>query len=79
MRDFQSADEFFGGAGAVVVHAGEVLTFEFESWSRYDGVTFYLFRDTFDKVCVWGLRDDDDVQEWRSLFWEDYPSKPADC
>ena len=70
LQDFRSTDELFGGT-APVVRAGQVMAFEFESWSRYDGETFYLFRDHSGQIYVWGLPDEDDLDGWRQFFQEE--------
>ena len=69
LHDFQSADWPFGGDGAIV-KAGQVLIFELVSWSRYDGMAFYLFRDASGQFCAWGLGDDEDVGRWQLFFEE---------
>jgi len=42
LHDFRSSYDLFGGEASMVM-AGQAMTFEFESSSRYDGQTFYLF------------------------------------
>jgi len=75
LHEFRSSDERFGGDGAVV-RAGQILTFEFESWSRYDGATFYLFRDASGGICIWSLGDDDEIDGWRGSFEEQPKDRP---
>jgi len=50
---------------------GEVLQFERDAWSRYDGVTGYFFRqENSAGTRVWDIGDDDDIEQWRELFVE---------
>jgi hypothetical protein len=69
LHDFRSSDGLIGGNGASV-SAGQILVFEFESWSRYDGATFYLFRNVSGEICVWNLGDEEDIDKWRQFFDE---------
>jgi hypothetical protein len=69
LQEFRSSDGFFGGE-ALMVMAGQAITFECESWSRYDSETFYLFRDSSGRICVWGLPDEEDLDRWRQFFQE---------
>ncbi len=51
--------------------AGEVLTFESDAWSRYDGITFYFFRQLErETLRVWDIDDDADIHAWLGLFEE---------
>ena len=50
---------------------GEVLTFDSDAWSRYDGITGYFFRQRGrETLRVWDIDDDADLQIWRELFEE---------
>lgn len=54
--------------------AGEVLVFDSQAWSRYDGITGYFFRqDGFEGLRVWDIADEQDVAVWATLF-EELPS-----
>jgi hypothetical protein len=51
--------------------AGEVLTFDSDAWSRYDGITGYFFRQSGrETLRAWDIDDDADIQIWRELFEE---------
>ncbi|MGE0377267.1 MAG: hypothetical protein AB7I48_13745 [Planctomycetaceae bacterium] len=51
--------------------AGEVLTFDSDTWSRYDGITGYAFRQSGrEMLSFWDIDDDADIQIWRELFEE---------
>lgn len=50
---------------------GEVMTFDSDAWSRYDGITGYFFRHSGrETLRVWDIDDDADIQIWRELFEE---------
>lgn len=50
---------------------GEALTFDRDSYSRYDAYTGYVFSQPGDPGHrVWDLHDDDDLESWRELFEE---------
>jgi hypothetical protein len=51
--------------------AGEVMTFESDAWSRYDGFTGYFFRQPGREMLrSWDIADDADILVWRVLFEE---------
>ncbi len=51
--------------------AGDILTFDSDAWSRYDGITGYFFRQPCrERLRVWDIDDDADIQIWRELFEE---------
>jgi hypothetical protein len=51
--------------------AGDILTFDSDAWSRYDGVTGYFFRQAGrETLRVWDIHDDADIEVWRELFEE---------
>ncbi len=51
--------------------AGDLLTFDSDAWSRYDGITGYFFRQADrDSFRVWDIEDDAEIQIWRELFEE---------
>jgi len=51
--------------------AGDILTFDSEAWSRYDGITGYFFRQPArETLRVWDIEDDADIQIWTELFEE---------
>jgi hypothetical protein len=51
--------------------AGEVLTFERDARSRYDGITGYFFRRAgTDTLRVWDIDDEADIIVWKDLFEE---------
>lgn len=51
--------------------ADEVLTFDSDAWSRYDGITGYFFRQPgSEKLRVWDIDDDADILIWKELFEE---------
>jgi hypothetical protein len=75
LQNFRSSDELFGGEASMVM-AGQAMTFEFESWSRYDSQTFYLFRDPSGRIYVWSLHDKDSLDRWRQFFQEETSKTP---
>lgn len=51
--------------------AGDVLTYEADAWSRYDGITGYFFRQQGGgRLQVWDIDDDADISVWTDLFEE---------
>ena len=51
--------------------AGDILIFDSDAWSRYDGITGYFFRPpTREALLVWDIADDADIQIWKELFEE---------
>ena len=51
--------------------SGEVLIFDFQAWSRYDGITGYFFRQPgVEGLRVWDIADEEDVSVWTTLFEE---------
>jgi hypothetical protein len=55
--------------------AGEILTFDSDAWSRYDGITGYFFRQSdLETRRVWDIYDDADILVWRELFEEIHDS-----
>ena len=51
--------------------SGEVLTFDSDAWSRYDGITGYFFRQAGREMLrVWDIGDDADIKVWKELFEE---------
>lgn len=57
--------------------AGEVLVFDSQAWSRYDGIIGYFFRqDGCEGLRVWDIADEDNVSVWKTLF-EEVPSDVA--
>jgi hypothetical protein len=62
-RDFRALRDSFA--------LGEVLKYEAEAYSRYDGLTGYLFsQDGVERKRVWDIQDDGDLESWRELFEE---------
>jgi hypothetical protein len=60
-RDFKSLRDSF--------RAGEVLTYERDTWSRYDGCTGYVFtQPNTPQLRYWDIDDDDDLAIWLELF-----------
>jgi hypothetical protein len=60
-RDFQSLRDSF--------RAGEVLTYERDTWSRYDECTGYVFTQSGTSILrLWDVYDTEDVAVWRDLF-----------
>ncbi|WP_143525750.1 hypothetical protein [Rhodanobacter sp. C05] len=54
---------------------GEILQFEKDAWSRYDGITGYFFRQKSSIFTrVWDIGDGDDIEQWRELFVEREPA-----
>jgi hypothetical protein len=50
---------------------GEVMTFDSDAWSRYDGFTGYFFRQQGREMLrSWDIDDDADILVWRVLFEE---------
>ncbi len=50
---------------------GEVLQFEADAWSRYDGITGYFFRQrSSEELRVWDISDNDDISQWNQFFSE---------
>jgi hypothetical protein len=49
---------------------GELLTFDTDTYSRYDGMTGYFFHDTAGIGRVWDVRDEDDIDRWKNIFVE---------
>ena len=48
---------------------GEIITYESEAWSRYDGKTSYFFSQIGQQsLRVWDTDDDDDKGNWMELF-----------
>lgn len=57
--------------------AGDILTFDSDAWSRYDGITGYFFRQQGrETLRVWDIDDDADISVWRELF-EELPDSDA--
>ncbi len=51
--------------------AGEVVVFDSQAWSRYDGITGCFFRqDGCEGLRVWDIADEEDVSVWKTLFEE---------
>lgn len=51
--------------------AGEVLVFDSDAYSRYDGYTGYFFSQVgARRLRTWDIDDDDDLEVWRDLFEE---------
>lgn len=51
--------------------AGDVLTFDSDAWSRYDGITGYFFRQAGrDRLRVWDIDDEAEIRIWQELFEE---------
>ena len=62
-RDFRALRDSF--------KAGDLLTFESEAYSRYDGMTGYFFSQPgVQHLRVWDLGDDESSAMWRELFEE---------
>ena len=62
-RDFTSLRASF--------RAGEVLTYDSDSYSHYHGYTGYAFRQAgSESFRVWDISDDDDLEMWREFFEE---------
>jgi hypothetical protein len=60
-RDFKSLRDTF--------RAGEVLTYERDTWSRYDGCTGYVFAQPSTSMPrCWDIYDDEDLALWLELF-----------
>jgi hypothetical protein len=49
---------------------GEVLRYERDGCSSYDGMTGCMFRDASKQSRVWELDDNADVESWRDVFEE---------
>jgi hypothetical protein len=49
---------------------GDVLTFDKDTYSRYDGMTGYFFQDGAGVGRVWDVRDEDAIESWKNLFEE---------
>ena len=65
LRAFQSRDAF---------PAGEILVYKSEGYSIYDGATAYFFETMSDQQSrTWAVRDDEDLEVWRTLFEEVLP------
>lgn len=55
--------------------AGEVMVFDSQAWSRYDGVTGYFFRqDGCERLRVWDMADEENASVWKTLFEEEPPN-----
>jgi len=67
-RDFGSLRDNFT--------AGEILTFRYDAWSRYEGMTGYFFEQPDAKWRIWDISDDDDLEIWKELFEEESLSEP---
>lgn len=62
-RDFAALRDRFS--------AGEILVYVGSEWSRYDGITCYLFRlDGCGDMRWWDVRDEDDLDIRKELFEE---------
>lgn len=60
-RDFQSPRDSF--------RAGEIFTYDRDTWSRYDGCTGYVFTQAGTPALrCWDIYDDDDLTVWLDLF-----------
>ncbi|HEY1051750.1 MAG TPA: hypothetical protein VGE39_18390 [Prosthecobacter sp.] len=50
---------------------GEILIFDSQAWSRYDGITGYFFRQPDRKgLRMWDIADEEDISIWKTLFEE---------
>ena len=47
---------------------GETLTFDYDSWSHYDGITGYFFKDANNNDRVWDIYDEEDIEIWEEYF-----------
>jgi hypothetical protein len=60
-RDFASLRDVF--------RVNELLVFETDAWSRYDGMTGYFFKSQETNVTrVWDVADDAYLARWTDLF-----------
>jgi hypothetical protein len=51
--------------------AGEVLTYDRDAYSRYDGYTGYFFTQSVtEQLRSWDISDGDDLEVWKDLFEE---------
>lgn len=51
--------------------AGEVLIFDSQAWSRYDGITGFFFRQPGHAgLRVWDMADEEDISVWETFFEE---------
>ena len=51
--------------------AGEILVFDSDAWSRYDGITGYSFSGAgVEGLRTWDISDDEDLEIWRLHFEE---------
>ncbi len=49
--------------------AGEVLIYDSDGYSRYDGYTGYFFRqEDGEGLRIWDIADEEDLEIWTSLF-----------
>ena len=63
IRDFQALRDTFT--------AGEILVYERDAWSRYDGITGYFFSEAGSgELRSWDIDDGEDLGVWRDLFEE---------
>ncbi len=54
-----------------VFSAGEILCYDSDTWSRYDGITGYFFRQPGRKTLrVWDIDDGAELAIWKELFEE---------
>lgn len=62
-RDFTALRDRF--------HAGEILTFHSDAYSRYDNYTGYFFSQPgAQPLRVWDIHDDEQLDSWHELFAE---------
>ena len=48
--------------------AGDILTFDSDAWSRYDGITGYFFQQSDrETLRVWDIDDDADIDLERTF------------
>ncbi len=69
-RSFEALRDTFQG--------GEVLTYERDAYSRYDGLTGYFFSQPgSDRLRAWDISDDQDLETWRQFFEEIQAETPG--
>jgi hypothetical protein len=48
--------------------AGETLVYVESAYSRYDGVSGFMFSDSIRKTRTWNVSDDEPLESWSQLF-----------